>query len=98
MVLWVDCNEPKQLNSWYALDKQLKLFSLLHIFYVIVLYILCGVWNFFLCADLGRCGVSPFEYALGESGGSLQLAIMNAQMKWATLRMARNASFYLVLP
>ncbi|KAI4303747.1 hypothetical protein MLD38_039343 [Melastoma candidum] len=27
-------------------------------------------------------GVSPFEYALGESGGSLQLAIMNAQIKW----------------
>ncbi|KAJ8560588.1 hypothetical protein K7X08_022448 [Anisodus acutangulus] len=29
-------------------------------------------------------GVSPFEYALGESGGSLQLAIVNAQMKWPT--------------
>ncbi|KAL4385260.1 hypothetical protein GQ457_15G006410 [Hibiscus cannabinus] len=27
-------------------------------------------------------GVSPFEYALGESGGSLQLAIANAQIKW----------------
>ncbi|XP_047165570.1 serine/threonine-protein kinase 16 isoform X2 [Vigna umbellata] len=27
-------------------------------------------------------GVSPFEYALGESGGSLQLAIVNAQVKW----------------
>ncbi|CAL0327595.1 unnamed protein product [Lupinus luteus] len=27
-------------------------------------------------------GVSPFEYALGESGGSLQLAIINAQVKW----------------
>ncbi|XP_031406826.1 serine/threonine-protein kinase 16 isoform X4 [Punica granatum] len=27
-------------------------------------------------------GFSPFEYALGESGGSLQLAIMNAQIKW----------------
>ncbi|CAN6866214.1 unnamed protein product [Brassica oleracea] len=27
-------------------------------------------------------GMSPFEYALGESGGSLQLAIMNAQIKW----------------
>ncbi|KAI4326593.1 hypothetical protein MLD38_031891 [Melastoma candidum] len=27
-------------------------------------------------------GVSPFEYALGESGGSLQLAILNAQVKW----------------
>jgi len=26
--------------------------------------------------------VSPFEYALGEAGGSLQLAIMNAQLKW----------------
>ncbi|PPS06057.1 hypothetical protein GOBAR_AA14595 [Gossypium barbadense] len=26
--------------------------------------------------------VSPFEYALGESGGSLQLAIINAQIKW----------------
>ncbi|KAM7279941.1 hypothetical protein ACFE04_007075 [Oxalis oulophora] len=27
-------------------------------------------------------GASPFEYALGESGGSLQLAIVNAQIKW----------------
>lgn len=27
-------------------------------------------------------GVSPFEYALGESGGSLQLAVMSAQIKW----------------
>ncbi|XP_058227646.1 uncharacterized protein LOC131336044 isoform X2 [Rhododendron vialii] len=27
-------------------------------------------------------GVSPFEYALGESGGSLQLAIVNGQLKW----------------
>ncbi|XP_057472360.1 uncharacterized protein LOC130760956 [Actinidia eriantha] len=28
-------------------------------------------------------GVSPFEYALEESGGRLQLAIVNAQIKWA---------------
>jgi serine/threonine kinase 16 len=27
-------------------------------------------------------GTSPFEYTLGESGGSLQLAIVNAQIKW----------------
>ncbi|XP_072963222.1 uncharacterized protein [Typha angustifolia] len=27
-------------------------------------------------------GESPFEYVLGESGGSLQLAIMNGQIKW----------------
>ncbi|EPS73700.1 hypothetical protein M569_01056 [Genlisea aurea] len=27
-------------------------------------------------------GDSPFEYVLGESGGSLQLAIANARMKW----------------
>ncbi|XP_044466581.1 serine/threonine-protein kinase 16-like [Mangifera indica] len=27
-------------------------------------------------------GVSPFEYALGESAGSLQLAVVNAQIKW----------------
>ncbi|KAA0058028.1 serine/threonine-protein kinase 16-like isoform X1 [Cucumis melo var. makuwa] len=27
-------------------------------------------------------GVSPFEYVLGESGGSLQLAIVNVQIKW----------------
>ncbi|XP_031481187.1 uncharacterized protein LOC116251205 isoform X1 [Nymphaea colorata] len=27
-------------------------------------------------------GESPFEFALGESGGSLQLAIMNGQVKW----------------
>lgn len=31
-----------------------------------------------------RYGVSPFEYALGESGGSLQLAVVNAQIKWPT--------------
>lgn len=31
-----------------------------------------------------RYGVSPFEYALGESGGSLQLAIVNTQIKWPT--------------
>ncbi|KAL7600089.1 uncharacterized protein LOC111915640 [Lactuca sativa] len=30
-------------------------------------------------------GVSPFEYALGESGGSLQLAIMNGQIKWPSV-------------
>lgn len=29
-------------------------------------------------------GESPFEYALDESGGSLQLTIMNAQIKWPT--------------
>lgn len=28
--------------------------------------------------------MSPFEYALGEAGGSLQLAIVNAQVKWPT--------------
>lgn len=27
-------------------------------------------------------GASPFEYALEESGGSIQLAIVNAQIKW----------------
>ncbi|KAK8583960.1 hypothetical protein V6N13_109349 [Hibiscus sabdariffa] len=27
-------------------------------------------------------GVSPFKYALGEAGGSLQLAIIYAQVKW----------------
>ncbi|PKA59132.1 CBL-interacting protein kinase 22 [Apostasia shenzhenica] len=27
-------------------------------------------------------GESPFEYAIGESGGSLQLAVMNAKIKW----------------
>lgn len=27
-------------------------------------------------------GVSPFEYSLGESGGSLQLAAMSGQVKW----------------
>lgn len=29
-------------------------------------------------------GVSPFEYALDEAGGSLQLAVINAQVKWPT--------------
>ncbi|OAY63095.1 Serine/threonine-protein kinase ppk13, partial [Ananas comosus] len=27
-------------------------------------------------------GMSPFEYAIGESGGSLQLAISNGEIKW----------------
>lgn len=27
-------------------------------------------------------GISPFEYSLGESGGSLQLAAMSGQVKW----------------
>ena len=31
---------------------------------------------------VNRYGASPFEYALGESGGSLQLAIINGQIKW----------------
>lgn len=40
--------------------------------------------HFPVAYDLSICryGVSPFEYALGESGGSLQLAIVNAQIKW----------------
>ena len=29
-----------------------------------------------------RYGVSPFEYVLEESDGSLQLAIVNAKIKW----------------
>jgi serine/threonine kinase 16 len=29
-----------------------------------------------------RYNVSPFEYALGESDESLQLAIVNGQLKW----------------
>lgn len=29
-----------------------------------------------------RYGVSPFEYSLGESGGSLQLAALSGQIKW----------------
>ena len=36
----------------------------------------------FLIVIWCRYGVSPFEYALGESGGSLQLAIVNAQIKF----------------
>jgi len=31
-----------------------------------------------------RYGESPFEYALDESGGNLQLTVMNAQIKWPT--------------
>lgn len=38
--------------------------------------------SFYHLAEFCRYGVSPFEYALGESGGSLQLAIINAQIKW----------------
>ena len=47
------------------------------IFFIIIFY-------FFIygCLFFNRYGVSPFEYALGESGGSLQLAIVNAQIKW----------------
>ncbi|KAJ0795662.1 putative protein kinase-like domain superfamily [Helianthus annuus] len=33
---------------------------------------------------LKRYGVSAFEYAPGESGGSLQLAVKNALIKWET--------------
>lgn len=29
-----------------------------------------------------RYGVSPFEYAIGEAGGSLQLAAMSGHIKW----------------
>ena len=29
-----------------------------------------------------RCGQSPFEYSLGEAGGSLQLAVLSGQIKW----------------
>lgn len=29
-----------------------------------------------------RYGQSPFEYSLGESGGSLQLAVMSGHIKW----------------
>ena len=36
----------------------------------------------FVSAGPCRYGVTPFEYALGDSGGSLQLAIINAQIKW----------------
>ncbi|KAM0011493.1 putative protein kinase-like domain superfamily [Helianthus debilis subsp. tardiflorus] len=41
----------------------------------------------YLCAlgyVFNRYGVSAFEFALGESGGSLQLAVQNAQIKWET--------------
>ncbi len=39
-----------------------------------------------MCSDRGvlayRYRESPFEYVLGESGGSLQLAVMSGQVKW----------------
>ncbi|CAL5442088.1 unnamed protein product [Camellia sinensis] len=41
---------------------------------VVIRYVVANRWY----------GASPFEYALGESGGSLQLAIVNAQVKWPT--------------
>lgn len=41
----------------------------------------CGIWNLIFTPVLAGM-VYCLEYALGESGGSLQLAIMNAQIKW----------------
>ncbi|CAL5362472.1 unnamed protein product [Camellia sinensis] len=43
-----------------------------------------GCTLFAIMFQYWRYGASPFEYALGESGGSLQLAIVNAQVKWPT--------------
>ena len=45
---------------------------------------LCSYFDpLFLCfLTLPRYGQSPFEYSLGESGGSLQLAVMSGQVKW----------------
>ncbi|KAM7266960.1 hypothetical protein ACFE04_009126 [Oxalis oulophora] len=40
------------------------------------------IWSLGCTLYAIMCGTSPFEYALGESGGSLQLAIVNAQIKW----------------
>ncbi|CAI0447226.1 unnamed protein product, partial [Linum tenue] len=40
------------------------------------------VWSLGCTLYATMYGVSPFEYALGESGGSLQLAVLNAQIKW----------------
>lgn len=43
----------------------------------------CLSW-FVWCSLFVSCryGESPFEYVLGESEGNLQLAILNAQIKW----------------
>ncbi|CAA7407732.1 unnamed protein product [Spirodela intermedia] len=40
------------------------------------------IWSLGCTLYATMYGVSPFEHVLGESGGSLQLAVMNAQVKW----------------
>ncbi|PIA57546.1 hypothetical protein AQUCO_00600331v1 [Aquilegia coerulea] len=40
------------------------------------------IWSLGCTLYATMYGVSPFEYAVGESGGNLQLAIVNAQIKW----------------
>lgn len=40
------------------------------------------IWSLGCTLYAIMCGQSPFEYSLGESGGSLQLAVMSGQIKW----------------
>ncbi|KAL3676336.1 hypothetical protein R1sor_026284 [Riccia sorocarpa] len=40
------------------------------------------VWSLGCTLFATMYGVSPFEYSLGDSGGSLQLAAMSGQIKW----------------
>ncbi|XP_047328588.1 probable serine/threonine-protein kinase DDB_G0291350 [Impatiens glandulifera] len=42
------------------------------------------IWSLGCTLFVIMYGSSPFEYAMGESGGSLQLAIINGQVKWPT--------------
>ncbi|CAM6085546.1 unnamed protein product [Calypogeia fissa] len=40
------------------------------------------IWSLGCTLFATMYGVSPFEYSLGDSGGSLQLAAMSGQIKW----------------
>ncbi|KAH7528847.1 hypothetical protein FEM48_Zijuj05G0121200 [Ziziphus jujuba var. spinosa] len=75
------------------IDERTDIWSLGCTLYAIMIHVkVCRRESSFTALLFGLCfalpdiwyGVSPFEYALGESGGSLQLAVVNAQIKWPT--------------
>lgn len=97
MKLFFYDNFGKTSKNSYRSSTSIRCFNLSSEIIVFILYIQpfwddVGSWfyekekkNYPPILFIGICcryGVSPFEYALGESGGSLQLAIVNAQIKW----------------